>query len=78
MSRRKFVKNSLKVSKSETKAHTFYLVLELSTISLSAKTPITLAEEYKKHILITLMQHKIIQRKSINWKSSSWSSGYKK
>ncbi|TVU60605.1 hypothetical protein FQP88_16890 [Vibrio atlanticus] len=57
MSRRKFVKSSLKVSKSETKARTFYLVLELASIPLSVKSLITLAEEYKKHTLVTFMQH---------------------
>ena len=32
-------------------------MLELASIPLSVKSPITLAEEYKKHILITFMQH---------------------
>ncbi|TKF44374.1 hypothetical protein FCV63_21485 [Vibrio lentus] len=54
LSRRKFVKSSLKVSKSETKARTFYLVLELPTSPLSVKISITLAKSYEKHMLITL------------------------
>ncbi|KAA8679687.1 hypothetical protein F4W18_05540 [Vibrio gigantis] len=53
LSRRKFVKSYLKVSIAETKARTFYLVLELATNPLSVKIPITLAESYEKHILIT-------------------------
>ncbi|NOI89688.1 hypothetical protein F0235_04430 [Vibrio splendidus] len=53
LSRRKFVKSSLKVSKSETKARTFYLVLELASIPLSVKSPITLAKSCEKHMLIT-------------------------
>ena len=32
-------------------------MLELASIPLSVKSPITLAEEYKKHILVTFMQH---------------------
>jgi len=57
LSRRKFVKISLKVSKNETKARTFSLVFKLTTIPLSVKSPITLAEEYKKYMLITFVQH---------------------